>query len=405
MSADVKARVEAIWRLESARIVAGLARLVRDVGLAEELASDALVSALEEWPVKGVPANPGGWIMLTAKHRAIERLRRDDKLRSLLPELVREDATDDIDLDDGIGDDQLKLIFTACHPALSPDSQVALSLRVLGGLSTDEIARAFLVPEATVAQRIVRAKRTLADERIPFEISPAAEQAARLSAVLGVVYLIFNEGYAATGGDGWTRPELCFEALRLGRMLAGWAPGEAEVHGLVALMEIQSSRLAARTGPDGEPVPLLEQNRGRWDRLLIRRGFVALLRARQAGPAGPYVLQAVIAACHAQAARAEDTDWGRIAALYDQLARLTPTPVVRLNRAVAVAMAHGPAEGLALVDEIDGLDDYHPLPSVRADLLTRLGRTEEAVAELHRAAELTRNARERDVLLARAAAT
>jgi RNA polymerase sigma factor (sigma-70 family) len=401
----VARRVEAVWRLESARIVAGLARLVRDVGLAEELASDALVAALVEWPVKGVPANPGGWIMLTAKHRAIDRLRRDDRLRSLLPELLAPDVVDEVDLDEGVRDDQLRLIFTACHPALTPDSQVALSLRVLGGLSTDEIARAFLVPEATVAQRIVRAKRTLADERIPYEIPPAAEQAARLSTVLGVVYLVFNEGYAATGGDGWTRPELCAEALRLGRMLAGWAPDEAEVHGLVALMEIQSSRLAARVGPDGAPVPLLEQNRGRWDRLLIRRGFVALLRARQAGPAGPYVLQAAIAACHAQAPTAQDTDWVRIAALYDQLARLTPTPVVQLNRAVAVARARGPAEGLALVDAISGLDGYHPLPSVRADLLARLGRTEEARAELHRAAELTRNARERDVLLARAAAT
>ena len=404
MTEDVAARVEAVWRLESARIVAGLARLVRDVGLAEELASDALVSALEEWPVKGVPPNPGGWIMLTAKHRAIERLRRDDKLRSLLPALLPEQVLEEAELDDGVRDDQLKLIFTACHPALSPDSQVALSLRVLGGLSTDEIARAFLVPEATVAQRIVRAKRTLADERIPFEIPPAAEQAARLDAVLGVVYLIFNEGYAATGGEDWTRPDLCAEALRLGRMLAGWAPGEAEVHGLVALMEIQSSRLAARVGPSGDPVPLLEQNRLRWDPLLIRRGFLALLRARQAGPAGPYVLQAAIAACHARAREAAETDWPRIAALYDQLVRLTPTPVVRLNRAVAVAWARSPAEGLALVDEISGLEDYHPLPSVRADLLTRLGRTDEARAELARAAELTRNARERDVLLARAAA-
>jgi RNA polymerase sigma factor (sigma-70 family) len=410
---DVAARIEAVWRLESARIVAGLARLVRDVGAAEELAQDALVAALEEWPVKGVPPNPGGWLMLTAKHRAVDRLRRDDRFAVKLQELGRDVgsreagaglADFDAVLEDGVQDDLLRLIFTACHPALPVGSQVALSLRVLGGLSTEEIARAFLLPEATVAQRIVRAKRTLADERIPFEIPPAEAQAERLSAVLGVVYLIFNEGYTATGGDDWARPELCSEALRLGRMLAVWAPGEAEVHGLAALMEIQSSRLAARVGPDGQPVPLLEQNRGRWDQLLIRRGFTALLRARQAGPAGPYVLQAAIAACHAQARRAEDTDWDRIAALYDQLVRLTPTPVVQLNRAVAVAMARGPAEGLALVDAITGLDGYHPLPSVRADLLSRLGRTEEAVAELRRAAELTRNARERDVLLARAAA-
>jgi RNA polymerase sigma factor (sigma-70 family) len=410
---DVAARIEAVWRLESARIVAGLARLVRDVGAAEELAQDALVTALEEWPVKGVPPNPGGWLMLTAKHRAVDRLRRDDRFAVKLRELGRDvesreagEGLADFDavLEDGVRDDLLRLIFTACHPALPVGSQVALSLRVLGGLSTEEIARAFLLPEATVAQRIVRAKRTLADERIPFEIPPAEAQAERLSTVLGVVYLIFNEGYTATGGDDWARPELCSEALRLGRMLAVWAPGEAEVHGLAALMEIQSSRLAARVGPDGRPVPLLEQNRGRWDQLLIRRGFTALLRARQAGPAGPYVLQAAIAACHAQARRAEDTDWSRIAALYDQLVRLTPTPVVQLNRAVAVAMARGPAEGLALVDAITGLDGYHPLPSVRADLLSRLGRTEEAVAELRRAAELTRNARERDVLLARAAA-
>jgi RNA polymerase sigma factor (sigma-70 family) len=407
------ATVEAVWRLESARIVAGLARLVRDVGLAEELAQDALVAALEEWPVKGVPANPGGWLMLTAKHRAIDRLRRDDKLaekvRELGHDVLARDATGgladfDAVLEDGVQDDVLRLFFTACHPALSSESQVALTLRVLGGLTTEEIARAFLVPEATVAQRIVRAKRTLADERIPFEIPPAAEQAQRLATVLGVVYLIFNEGYAATGGEDWTRPELCHEALRLGRMLAGWAPGEAEVHGLVALMEIQASRLRARIGPDGDPVPLLEQNRGRWDQLLIRRGFTALLRAREAGPAGPYVLQAAVAACHAQARRAEDTDWARIATLYEQLARLTPTPVVELNRAVAVGMWQGPAAGLAIVDAITGLEGYHPLPSVRADLLARLGRTAEARAELARAASLTANAKEREALERRAAA-
>jgi RNA polymerase sigma factor (sigma-70 family) len=411
---DAAARLEAVWRLESARIVAGLARLVRDVGLAEELAQDAVLAALEEWPVTGVPVNPGGWLMLTAKHRAIDRLRRDDRLAVKVRELgldvlrrAPEEGLADFDavLDRGVKDDLLRLIFTACHPALTPPSQVALSLRLLGGLSTEEIARAFLVPEATVAQRIVRAKRTLADQNVPFEIPPVEEQTQRLQIVLGVVYLIFNEGYTATQGDDWIRPELCHEALRLARMLAAWAPGEAEVHGLAALLEIQSSRLAARRGPLGEPIPLLDQNRGRWDQLLIRRGFTGLLRARQAGAPGPYVLQAAIAACHAQARRAEDTDWSRITALYDQLLRLTPTPVVELNRAVAVGMARGPAEGLTLVDEIRGLDDYHPLPSVRAELLLRLGRTEEAVAELRRAAALTRNARERDALLARAAAT
>ncbi|HEY6746640.1 MAG TPA: DUF6596 domain-containing protein [Mycobacteriales bacterium] len=409
----VAARVEAVWRLESARIVAGLARLVRDVGLAEELAQDAVLAALEEWPVTGVPANPGGWLMLTAKHRAIDRLRRDDRLavrvRELGLDVLRREpgegvADFDAVLDQGVKDDLLRLIFTACHPALTPPSQVALSLRLLGGLSTEEIARAFLVPEATVAQRIVRAKRTLADEGVPFEIPPVEEQAQRLQTVLGVVYLIFNEGYTATQGEGWTRPELCHEALRLARMLAAWAPEQAEVHGLAALLEIQSSRLAARLGPLGEPVPLLEQNRGRWDQLLIRRGFTALLRARQAGAPGPYVLQAAIAACHARAGRAEDTDWPAITALYDQLVRLTPTPVVQLNRAVAVGMTRGPAEALALVDAIRGLDGYHPLPSVRADLLLRLGRAEEAEAELRRAAALTRNTRERTTLLTRATA-
>jgi RNA polymerase sigma factor (sigma-70 family) len=410
---DAAARVEAVWRLESARIVAGLARLVRDVGLAEELAQDAVLAALEEWPVTGVPVNPGGWLMLTAKHRAIDRLRRDDRLavkvRELGLDVLRREPDEgladfDAVLDQGVKDDLLRLIFTACHPALTPPSQVALSLRLLGGLSTEEIARGFLVPEATVAQRIVRAKRTLADQKVAFEIPPVEEQTQRLQIVLGVVYLIFNEGYTATQGEDWTRPELCHEALRLARMLAAWAPDEAEVHGLAALLEIQSSRLAARLGPRGEPVPLLEQNRGRWDQLLIRRGFTALLRARQAGAPGPYVLQAAIAACHAQARRAEDTDWSRITALYDQLVRLTPTPVVELNRAVAVGMARGPAEGLTLVDAIRGLDDYHPLPSVRADLLLRLGRADEAVTELRRAAALTRNSRERTTLLTRASA-
>jgi RNA polymerase sigma factor (sigma-70 family) len=408
---DPRATVEAVWRLQSARIVAGLARLVRDVGLAEELAQDALVAALEEWPVSGVPPNPGGWLMLTAKHRAIDRLRRDDRLAAKVRELghdvlAREagESLADFDevLEDGVRDDLLRLFFTACHPALSTESRVALTLRVLGGLTTEEIARAFVLPEPTVAQRIVRAKRTLADRRIPFEIPPAAEQAQRLSSVLGVVYLIFNEGYAATGGEDWTRPELCHEALRLARMLAEWASSEPEVHGLVALLEIQASRLRARLGPDGEAVPLLEQDRGRWDQLLIRRGFAALLRARAAGPPGPYVLQAAIAACHARAHTPEETDWAQIAALYEQLARLAPSPVVELNRAVAVAMVSGPAAGLAIVDAIDGLEDYHLLPSVRAELLSRLGRMPEARAELERAASLARNARERAVLESRA---
>jgi RNA polymerase sigma factor (sigma-70 family) len=408
---DPRATVEAVWRLQSARIVAGLARLVRDVGLAEELAQDALVAALEEWPVSGVPPNPGGWLMLTAKHRAIDRLRRDDRLAAKVRELghdvlAREagESLADFDevLEDGVRDDLLRLFFTACHPALSTESRVALTLRVLGGLTTEEIARAFVLPEPTVAQRIVRAKRTLADRHVPFEIPPAAEQAQRLSSVLGVVYLIFNEGYAATGGEDWTRPELCHEALRLGRMLAEWASSEPEVHGLVALLEIQASRLRARLGPDGEAVPLLEQDRGRWDQLLIRRGFAALLRARAAGPPGPYVLQAAIAACHARAHTPEETDWAQIAALYEQLARLAPSPVVELNRAVAVAMVSGPAAGLAIVDAIDGLEDYHLLPSVRAELLSRLGRMPEARAELERAASLARNARERAVLESRA---
>jgi RNA polymerase sigma factor (sigma-70 family) len=416
---DARAAVETVWRLESARIVAGLARLVRDVGLAEELAQDALVAALEQWPASGVPANPGAWLMLAAKHGAIDRLRRNDRLASKVLELGHEArdrqraaafnglADFDAVIDhDQLKDDLLRLIFTACHPALSTDSRVAFTLRVLGGLTTQEIARAFLVPESTVAQRIVRAKRTLADERIPFEIPPPAERADRLASVLEVVYLIFNEGYAATAGDDWMRPELCHEALRLGRILAELAPTEPEVHGLVALMEIQASRARARVGPAGEPVPLLEQNRGRWDQLLIRRGFAALLRAERIGqPVGPYVLQAAIAACHAQARSAQDTDWARIASLYQTLSRLTPTPVVELNRAVAVAMAYGPARGLEIVDALSAepaMRDHHLLPSVRADLLAKLGRANEARAEFQRAASLTRNARERAALLDRA---
>ncbi|HTU74391.1 MAG TPA: RNA polymerase sigma factor [Trebonia sp.] len=415
---DPRAAVEAVWRLESARIVAGLAGLVRDVGLAEELAQDALVAALEEWPQAGVPANPGAWLMLTARHRAIDRLRRDDTLARKVAELgfaQQRDAAiggladfDAVIDQDGLKDDLLRLIFVSCHPALPPESRVALTLRILGGLTTGEIARAFVVPEPTVAQRIVRAKRTLSVRKIPFEVPPPPDRAQRLASVLEVVYLIFNEGYTATSGDDWMRPALCHEALRLGRILAELAPTEPEVHGLAALMEIQSSRAAARLGPGGEPVPILEQNRGQWDQLLIRRGYAALLRAERLGrPLGPYVLQAAIAVCHAQARSAEQTDWARIASLYQVLSRLTPTPVVELNRAVAVAMASGPASGLAIVDAIaadPALRDYHLLPSVRGDLLARLGRHDEARAEFRHAATLASNARERAVLERRATA-
>jgi len=417
---DSRAAIEAVWRLESARIIAGLARLVRDVALAEDLAQDALVVALDEWPRSGIPANPGGWLMLTAKHRAIDRLRRNDRLRSKLTELDREfrdrqasgsDGLSEFDAaidHEGLKDDLLRLIFVCCHPVLSTEASVALTLRLLGGLTTSEIARAFLVAEPTMAQRIVRAKRTLADKQVPFEVPPPAERADRLAAVLEVVYLIFNEGYAATAGDDWMRPELCHEALRLGRILAGLAPTEPEVHGLVALMEISASRMRARTGATGEPVPLLEQNRGRWDQLLIRRGYAALLRAERLGrPVGPYVVQAAIAVCHAQARSAQQTDWARITKLYDVLVQLTPTPVVELNRAVAVAMASGPADGLEIVDRLTDdatLRNYHLLPSVRGDLLAKLGRHAEAHTEFMRAAGLTGNARERRVLLDRAAA-
>jgi RNA polymerase sigma factor (sigma-70 family) len=413
---DVHRAIDAVWRLESARIIAGLTRIVRDVGVAEELAQDALVVALEKWPESGVPDNPGAWLMATAKHRAIDRLRRDKRLETKHEQLGHEletgqdspEAQIDAALDDEVGDDLLRLMFISCHPVLSTEARVALTLRLLGGLTTDEIARAFLVPEPTVAQRIVRAKRMLAKKQIPFEVPPEAERAARLSSVLEVVYLVFNEGYAATAGDDWMRPALCQEALRLGRVLAELAPREPEVHGLVALMEIQESRSAARVGPSGEPVPLLEQNRGRWDRLLIRRGFAALLRADETGaPLGPYVLQGAIAACHAQASSAEETDWARIATLYEALARLTPSPVIELNRAVALGMAFGPAKGLELADRLldePSLTGYHLLPSVRADLLARLGRSGEARSEYERAAALTRNARERRLLLERAAA-
>jgi RNA polymerase sigma-70 factor (ECF subfamily) len=408
--------IDAVFRIESAKIIAGVARMVRDVGLAEELAQDALVAALETWPRTGVPDNPGAWLMTTAKNRALDRLRQRKLHAEKEDELTREieaqltDAMPRVDaaLDDDIGDDLLRLVFTACHPVLSTEARVALTLRLLGGLTTDEIARAFLVPEATIAQRIVRAKRTLAEARVPFEVPRRDELAERLASVLEVIYLVFNEGYSATSGEHWTRPTLCEDALRLGRIVAELTPREPEVHGLVALMEIQASRLAARTGPKGEPILLLDQNRARWDQLLIRRGLAALARAEsQGGPLGPYALQAAIAACHARAIEAADTDWTRIAALYDALAALTPSPIVELNRAVAVAMAFGPQAGLALVDALVGeraLADYHLLPSVRGDLLAKLGRHDEACAEFKRAADLTRNERERTLLLARAAA-
>jgi RNA polymerase sigma factor (sigma-70 family) len=416
VTADTHRAIDAVWRIESARLIAGLARIVRDVGLAEELAQDALVAALERWPESGVPDNPGAWLMATAKNRAIDRLRRSKRLERKQEELGRElearqkMAVADLEaaVDDDIGDDLLRLMFTACHPVLSTEARVALTLRLLGGLTTGEIARAFLVPEPTVAQRIVRAKRTLAEAHVPFEVPRGDELAARLSSVLGVLYLVFNEGYSATAGDDWMRPGLCEDALRLGRVLAELVPSEPEVHGLVALMEIQASRAGARVGPSGEPVLLLDQDRARWDQLLIHRGLAALERAEKLGDArGPYALQAAIAACHARARTPGETDWARIAALYDALAQLTPSPVVELNRAVAVAMAFGPAAGLELVDALvsePSLEAYHLLPSVRGDLLSKLGRFDEARAQFERAASLTRNARERDLLLARAAA-
>ena len=413
--------VDAVWRLESARIIAGLARMVRDVGLAEDLAQEALVAALRQWPESGIPPNPGAWLMATAKHQAIDRVRRDERLQrnvDLLGQELRSrqeaaifGGSPDLDAvadDDFVADDVLRLMFVACHPVLSAEARVALTLRLIGGLSTGEIARAYLTAEPTIAQRIVRAKRTLADRQVPFEVPSASERPARLASVLEVLYLIFNEGYTATAGDEWTRPELCYEALRLGRMLAELSPDEPEVHGLVALMEIQSSRMRARLGPAGQPVPLLEQNRGIWDQLLIRRGFAALLRAQSLGlPAGPYVLQAAIAACHARARSGDETDWAQIAALYELLGQVMPTAVVELNRAVAVGMAFGPARGLELADALTSLPElrnYHLLPSVRADFLAKLGRQEESRAEYTRAASLTRNAAERAVLLERAAA-
>jgi RNA polymerase sigma factor (sigma-70 family) len=408
--------IEAVWRIESPKIIATLARMVRDVGLAEELAQDALVTALEQWPRTGVPDRPAAWLTTTARNRAIDFLRRgrrvDRKHEELAHELDAQGAADapDLDaaLDDDVGDDLLRLVFTACHPVLSTEGRVALTLRLLGGLTTDEIARAFLVPEATMAQRIVRAKRTLADEQVPYEVPRGPELQGRLSSVLEVIYLIFNEGYSATAGADWTRPALCEDALRLGRVLAGLMPDVAEVHGLVALMEIQASRMRARVGPSGEPILLLEQNRALWDQMLIRRGLAALARAESLGGAGgPYALQAAIAACHARARVAADTDWERIVTLYGTLAELTPSPVIELNRAVALSMARGPAAGLAAVDRLTGdptLKGYHLLPSVRGDLLAKLGRFAEAKAELERAAALTRNARERELLLERAAA-
>jgi len=413
-TADPKRTVEAVWRIECARVVGGVARTVGDVGLAEEFAQDALVAALEQWPAAGVPDNPGAWLMTIAKRRAIDHIRRQHTYQRKLTEIGRdldetEPGYDAALTEDTIEDDILRLMFVSCHPVLSTEARVALTLRVVGGLRTDEIARAFLVPETTVAQRIVRAKRALADANVPFEVPDRAERADRLSSVLEAIYLIFNEGYAATTGSDWMRPELCDEAMRLGRILAGLVPDEAEVFGLVSLMEIQASRSAARTDAKGEPIRLLAQDRARWNQLLIRRGLAALATAEEVairtGVAGPYTLQAAIAACHGRARRADDTDWGRIAGLYRQLAEIDPSPVVELNRAVAVGMAHGPAAALSIVDELahdPQLKDYYLLPSVRGDLLARLGRHHEASAEFTRAAGLTRNDRERALLLARA---
>ncbi|HYO65335.1 MAG TPA: RNA polymerase sigma factor [Archangium sp.] len=410
---ETQGAIHAVWRIESARLIAGLTRFVRDVGLAEELAQDALVAALEQWPTSGVPDKPGAWLMATAKRRAIDLFRRDKLLARKHEELGHELETErapDLDaaIDNNVGDDLLRLMLISCHPVLSTEARVALTLRLLGSLTTEEIARAFLVPEPTVAQRIVRARRTLSEAHVPFEVPRGEELTARLSSVLEVLYLIFNEGYSATAGEDWVRPALCEDALRLGRILAELVPEEPEVHGLVALMELQASRLRARVSPSGEPILLMEQNRARWDRVLIRRGLTALERAEKlGGERGPYALQAAIAACHARALTPEQTDWARIAALYEELAQLTASPVVELNRAVAVSMASGPAAGLELVDALASeraLEGYHLLPSVRGDLLAKLGRLDEARAEFERAASLTRNARERQLLLERAAA-
>ena len=412
---DIHGSIDAVWRIESPKLIASLTRIVRDIGLAEDLAQDALVAALEQWPKSGVPENPGAWLMATAKHRAIDHFRRNTLLDRKHEELGREVAEQEMKvpdlnaaLDDNVGDDLLRLVFIACHPVLSTEAQVALTLRLLGGLTTDEIARAFLVPEPTMAQRIVRAKRTLSEKQVPFEVPRGPELAARLSSVLAVIYLIFNEGYAATAGDDWLRPALCDDALRLGRFLAELAPKEPEVHGLVALMELQASRAKARVGPSGEPILLKDQDRAQWDQLLIRRGLGALDRAKQLGiAAGPYVVQAELAACHAKARTPEETDWARIVTLYDALAQLSPSPVIELNRAVAVSMAFGPAAGLELVNALTSdpsLEKYHLLPSVRGDLLTKLRRFDEARLEFERAASLTRNVRERELLLQRAKA-
>jgi RNA polymerase sigma factor (sigma-70 family) len=408
--------IDAVWRIESPRLIAGLTRIVRDVGVAEDLAQDALVSALEQWPAAGVPDNPGAWLMAAAKHRAIDYFRRSTRLERKHEELGRELKDDEAwanaaavaaleaSLDDDVGDDLLRLVFISCHPVLATEARVALTLRLLGGLTTDEIARAFLVPEPTIAQRIVRAKRTLAEKRVPFEVPRGEELTARMASVLEVIYLIFNEGYSATAGDDWMRPTLCEDALRLGRVLAELAPRASEVHGLVALMEIQASRSRARVEPSGEPILLLEQNRAQWDQLLIRRGLAALERAEALGPRGPYALQAAIAACHARAGVAEGTDWARIAELYAELAKLVPSPVIELNRAVAMGMAFGPAAGLEIVDTLTSestLKSYHLLQSVRGDLLFKVKRFDEARIEFERAASLTRNVRERELLLAR----
>ena len=414
-AADPHRAIDAVWRIESPKLIAALTRIVRDLALAEDLAHDALVAALEQWPASGVPDNPGAWLMAAAKHRAIDHFRRRARLARKHEEIGRalqakqDAAVPDFEaaLDDEVGDDLLRLAFTACHPVLSTQARVALTLRLLGGLTAPEIARAFLVPEPTIAQRIVRAKKTLAEKRVPFEVPRGDALADRLASVLEVIYLIFNEGYTATAGGDWMRPALCEDALRLGRILAGLAPDEPEVHGLVALMEIQASRSRARTGPSGEPIVLFEQNRAAWDQLLIRRGLLALHRAEALGGEGPYTIQAAIAACHARARTPEETDWARIVALYERLRASLSSPVVELNLAVAVSMASGPAAGLARVDALQSersLARYHLLPSVRGDLLARLGRHEEARAEFERAASLTRNARERDLLLGRARA-
>lgn len=414
MSASIHETIDAVWRIEQARLIAGLARVTRDVGVAEDLAQDALVAALRQWPDSGIPDNPGAWLMAAAKHRALDLFRRRKMLDRKHQEIGRDleaqqnSAAPDLDaaLDDHVGDDLLRLVFTACHPVLSTDARVALTLRMLGGLTTDEIGRAFLTPEKTIAQRIVRAKRTLSEARVPFEVPRGDDFTARLSSVLQVIYLVFNEGYSATAGDDWLRPALCEDALRLGRILVGLVPNEPEVHGLVALMEIQASRFRARVAANGEPVLLLDQNRALWDPLMIRRGLAALAKAESFGHAlGPYALQGAIAACHARARTADATDWAQIVALYDGLAAISPSPVIELNRAVAAGMAFGPAEGLALVDELvdePALKNYHLLPSVRGDLLFKLSRFDEARAEFLRAADMTRNARERAFLLGRA---